>query len=190
VFLDQAAEVYVTPLPNHEILVAALTTREALSGGAAGAFQRLVRAQPVLRARLAGAEQITTFKGMSPLTTSARAGVVPGAVLLGDAAGFVDPITGGGITQALLTAELLTERVCREHRDDLAWLVAYDRARAALLREYHWLNRAVLGLAGHPLLARAALRLLSRTPQVFSHLLGAATGMRGLGPTSRAPARA
>ena len=29
------------------------------------------------------------------------------SLLLGDAAGFLDPITGGGMTQALMTAELL-----------------------------------------------------------------------------------
>jgi flavin-dependent dehydrogenase len=127
---------------------------------------------------------------MSPLTTSARAGVVSGAALLGDAAGFVDPITGGGITQALLTAELLAERLCRERPGDVAWLMEYDRARAALLRDYRWLTRMVLGLAGHPRLARGALRLLNRTPGFFSHLLGAATGMRGLWPAPLASARA
>lgn len=191
VFLDHAAEMYVTPLPHREILVAALTTREALSGGADGAFQRLARAQPALRAKLAGAEQITTFRGMSPLTTSARAGYVAGAVLLGDAAGFVDPITGGGITQALLTAELLAARLCREHLADVAWLMEFDRERTVLLREYRRLNRMVLGLANYPRLARVALRLLNRTPGFFSWLLGAATGMREhwpatLGPSHRA----
>jgi flavin-dependent dehydrogenase len=190
VFLGQAAEVYVTPLPDREILVAALMAHEVLSGGAAGAFQRLIRAQPALRARLEGAEQITAFRGMSPLTTSARAGVVPGAALLGDAAGFVDPITGGGITQALLTAELLAEHLCRERPDGVAWLMAYDRARTALLRDYRRLTRLVLGLADHPRLARAALRLLGWTPGCFSHLLGAATGMRGLWPAPLASARA
>ena len=190
VFLDRDAELYVTPLPNREVLVAALTTRAVLSGGAAGAFQRLIWAQPVLRAKLAGAEQITAFKGMAPLTTSARAGVVAGAALLGDAAGFVDPITGGGITQALLTAELLARRLCRERPGDMAWLMAYDQARTALLRDYHRLNRIVLGLGGHPHLARAALRLLCRTPGLFSHLLGAATGMRGLWPAPLVSPRA
>lgn len=190
VFLGHAAELYVTPLPNHELLVAALTTREVLSGGASEAFRRLVRAQPMLRAKLAGAEQITTFRGMSPLTTVARAGVVAGAALLGDAAGFVDPITGGGITQALLTAELLAECLCRERLDDAGWLIAYDRARTILLREYRWLNRMVLGLADHPLLARAALRLLNRAPGLFSHLLGVATGMRGLWSAPPASPRA
>jgi flavin-dependent dehydrogenase len=127
---------------------------------------------------------------MAPLTTSARAGIVPGAALLGDAAGFVDPITGGGITQALLTAELLAARLCRAGQDDVAWLRSYDRARTVLLRDYRWLNRLVLGLAGHPRLARAALRLLNRAPGIFSHLLGAATGMRGLWPAPLASARA
>ena len=63
--------------------------------------------------------------------------------------------------------------------------MAYDRARTALLREYRWVNRMVLALADHPHLARTAVRLLTKTPGVFSHLLGAATGMSSLWPTHR-----
>jgi 2-polyprenyl-6-methoxyphenol hydroxylase-like FAD-dependent oxidoreductase len=189
VFLERDAELYVTPLPNHEILAAALMPHQVLSNGSDGAFQRLIEVQPMLRARLAGAEQITAFKGMSPLTTNARARVLPGALLLGDAAGFVDPITGGGITQALLTAELLAEYLHRDGLDNLAWLAAYDRARTALLQDYRWLTQIVLGLASRPALTRAALRLLQCTPRVFSHLLGAATGMHHLWPLPLTSAR-
>ncbi len=187
IFLGKEAELYVTPLPNQEILVAALTTRGELAGGAAATYQRLIQSQPLLRAKLAGAEQITRFKGMAPLRTSARVGVVDGAVLLGDAAGFADPITGGGITQALLTAELLVEHLARSCSNDCTWLIAYEAARTALLRDYYRLNRLVLSLADHAALAQIALRLLRRTPGLFSHLLGAATGMSDLFPTPLTP---
>lgn len=46
-----------------------------------------------LALRLKGAKQITKLTAISPLAGRARAGVAPGIVLLGDAAGFLDPIT-------------------------------------------------------------------------------------------------
>ena len=78
VFLGHAAELYVTPLPHHEVLVAALTTRAMLSGGGRGIPASHAGRSRCSRAKLAGAEQITTFKGMSPLTTRRARGRCPG----------------------------------------------------------------------------------------------------------------
>ncbi len=182
IFLGNQSELYVTPLPDGEVLVAALFARKQLITPPADLLQCLIEAQPVLKARLAGAQQITAVKGMAPLTIRARAGVVPGAVLLGDAAGFVDPITGGGMTQALQTAELLAAYLCAAQLTDDHWLSAYDQARARLLRDYELLNRLLLQLARHPALARATVWLLDQAPWLFAHLLGVAAGMQGMLP--------
>ena len=67
----------------------------------------------------------------------ARAGTLPGVVLLGDAAGFLDPITGGGIAQALVTSERLAAFIdAHRGRSPDTWLPAFDRERQALLRDY------------------------------------------------------
>ncbi len=182
VFLGDHHELYVTPLPHDEILVAGLAEHQALDGGAERAFRRWIVAQPVLRARLDGAAQVTSLIGMSPLAGGATTGVVPGAVLLGDAAGFLDPITGGGMAQALLTAELLAQHVTRGLGTGDAWLAAYERERQALLRDYRLLTRMVLGLAAHPRLAHQALRLFRAMPALLSHLVGVAGGVRHLVP--------
>ena len=180
VFIGQGYELYVTPLPANEILVAALAERAAFVGGAAAALRRWISMQPILAARLEGAEQRTAPIGMAPLASSASAGVMPGAVLLGDAAGFLDPITGGGMAQALLTAELLATYLVERRGGYDAWLWAYERERQALLRDYRLLTRLVLGLAAHPWLAHQTLRLLQAIPALFSHLVGVATGARSL----------
>ncbi len=182
IFLGNQSELYVTPLPQSEVLVAGLFARKQLTTRPADLLQCLIEAQPVLRARLMGAQRITAVKGMAPLTIKARAGVVPDAVLLGDAAGFVDPITGGGMTQALQTAELLAAYLCAAQFADDHWLSAYDQARARLLRDYELLNRILLLLARHSALARATVRLLDQAPWLFAHLLGVAAGMRGIFP--------
>jgi menaquinone-9 beta-reductase len=180
VFLGRGYELYVTPLPRDEILVAALAEQGVLGGGADACLRQRIGEQPVLAARLEGAEQITSAMGMAPLSSRARAGVAPGIVLLGDAAGFLDPITGGGMAQALLTAELLARYVARNlgHGDD--WLWEFERARRALLRDYYILTQMVLGLSARPWLAHATLRLLRAAPALFSHLIGVSGGVRRL----------
>jgi flavin-dependent dehydrogenase len=179
VFLGRGHELYVTPLPGDEILVAGLAEQGAVTGGAAAAMRRWVAEQPILCARLEGAEQLTALIGMAPLASRVRAGVAPGAVLLGDAAGFLDPITGGGMAQALLSAELLAGYLARRPNGD-AWLYEFERARRTLLRDYRILTHMVLGLAAHPWLARGTLRLMRAAPALFSHLIGVSGGMRRL----------
>src|SRR6266545_944136 len=141
VFLGRGHELYVTPLPCGELLVAGLAEQGAVVGGAEASMRRWLSEQPLLQARLEGAEQITALSGMAPLASQARVGVTRGAVLLGDAAGFLDPITGGGMAQALLTAELLAGYVARNLGTSDSWVWQYERARSAMLRDYRILTR-------------------------------------------------
>ncbi|HEU5097787.1 MAG TPA: NAD(P)/FAD-dependent oxidoreductase [Roseiflexaceae bacterium] len=180
VFLGRHHELYVTPLPDGEILVASLAERSCIEGKAETAYERWIAEQPVLRMRLAGAERSSRLRGMAPLGIRARSGVAFGIVLLGDAAGALDPITGGGMAQALLTAELLAGYVIRHWATGNGWLWEYDRARRALLWDERVLTQFVLGLAAHPWLARQTLRLLNATPALFSHLVGIAGGIGGI----------
>jgi flavin-dependent dehydrogenase len=94
----------------------------------------------------------------------------------------VDPLTGGGMTQAMLCAELLAAHTPRLLDGDLAAFRAFDRERNALLRDYRVLTQLVLALARRPAVARATVRLLGATPRLFAHLIGVAGGARRLVP--------
>lgn len=178
VFLGARHELYVTPLPEGEILVGALVHAVALNEPVAEAFPRWCRAQPALAEELEGAAQLTPLHGVSPLAARPRAGFVPGCVLLGDAAGFVDPITGGGMAQALLSAELLAGHAVENLGREDVWLREFDRAREKMLRDYRWLTGMLLWLSERPRLARRTLGVMPRFPRLLSHLVGVATGMR------------
>lgn len=180
VFVARGYELYVAPLPKRELLVAALANTDAFNGPMETALQRWVRAQPVLAARLAGAQQASELLCTSPLAGRARAGTLPGVVLLGDAAGFSDPITGGGMAQALQTAELLAGYVRARLGKDEDWLSEFDRARWALLRDYWRLTRGMLWLADHPRIAKHSVNALRMFPGLLSHLIGVAGGVRPL----------
>lgn len=182
IFLGPSHEFYVTPLPDGEVLVALLAEADAVRSPLEPLFDRWRGEPPVLRELLDGAEPISDLLA-TPLSATARRGFAPGVVLLGDAAGFIDPITGGGMAQALITSERLAQFIVAngEERAD-AWLPAFERERDALLRDYRLLTRGVLALARHPMLARAALAGLSWSPPLFSHLVGVSAGTRSLFP--------
>jgi flavin-dependent dehydrogenase len=187
IYLGDAHEFYVTPLPRGEVLVALLADGQTLPRPIDHAFDRWRQHPLTLRDLLDGAEPVSTLRATS-LGAAASEGSIPGVVLLGDAAGFLDPITGGGIAQALMTAERLAAYiVARGSRGAEAWLPDFERDRRVLLRDYRRLTQAVLALARRPRLARAALAALSWTPDVFSHLVGVSGGTRSLLPRRSLP---
>ena len=178
VYLGNGFELYVTPLRQGELLVAVLAYAEAFKGTITGQFRDWCNLDPELSRRLEGAEQISDLQFISPLSGRARRRFVPGLVLLGDAAGFSDPLTGGGMTQALLAAEMLANGAKSGlERADL-WLEEFDRKRQKLLRDYRRVTAAALRMAGHPTLMRNTIEVLHRWPGLFSHLLGIIGGMR------------
>ena len=174
VYLGHGYELYATPLPGGELLVAALAGAEALHSRLEDQFRRWCSAQHHLAERLDGAERTGDLLAVSPVSGRARQRFLPGFVLLGDAAGFSDPITGGGMTQALLSAELLSQYVVRHARASEHWLAEFDREREALLRDYRRLTALQLWLAEHQASLSIALEAMRRLPRLFSHLLGVA----------------
>jgi flavin-dependent dehydrogenase len=103
------------------------------------------------------------------------------AILVGDAGGYLDPITGEGISLALQGAHWAAEVVADAlRRDDLS---------AARLRPYHTrvekalghsriLTRAVLGLVRDERLAAFVVRRLACCPELYSSLLAISCGVR------------
>jgi flavin-dependent dehydrogenase len=181
VFVGPGHELYLTPLPDGEVLVAALAERGPTEADARAAMRAWIAEHPPLDEMLRGAQPISTPRGRFPLGHTARAGIAPGAVLLGDAAGFSDPITGGGMAQALLSAELLARYLPRALADrDDEWLWRFDTKRRAMLRDYLWLTKSILTLARRPAWARGTLRAMRANPAVMRHLVGVAGGLRSL----------
>ena len=180
VFLGAGHELYVAALPHGEMVVAALAEVRDERSPAEVLFERWWRAQPRLAERLRGARRLTALRGALPLGLQARRGFVPGMVLLGDAAGSLDPITGCGMTQALVSAEILASWAVRGlvGSDDL--LPEFERARRRRLRDSALLTRGLLWLSRHPAWVPPALDALGAWPTLFSHLVGVAGGARSL----------
>ena len=180
VLLGSGYELYVTPLPDREVLFAALT--DVPCGGEVidDRFHRWISSHPLLAARLEGAEPVSRTMGATWQTGMAKSVVFPGAVLLGDAAGSIDPISGGGMTHALLTAELLAGYIQDQFDTGDEWMFQFEIHRRALLADFRRLTQVLLWLADHPRLAAVALSAGCRSPLVVSRLLGVAAGTRRL----------
>jgi 2-polyprenyl-6-methoxyphenol hydroxylase-like FAD-dependent oxidoreductase len=177
IFVGRGHELYVAPLPDGELLLAALGPHDALAGGARAALARWCAEEPLLAAWLEGATPVTAPAGRAPVARRARAGFAPGAVLLGDAAEARDPLTAGGIAHALCTAERLAAIVPHALTEGDRWLSRFDRERRRLLRSHGWLTRALVALVSRPALARATLAGMRGAPRVMTALLGVGGGV-------------
>ena len=125
----------------------------------ATALTRALASDPLLAPRFAGATLVGDPHVLGPMAVDARAVGAPGLIAAGDAAGFIDPMTGDGLRFALAGAVLAAESAL----DVLAGRLAVDDApqRLAALRQraFHakWrFNRALRGLVSSPAAVHAA----------------------------------
>ena len=186
IFVGRGYELYAAPLPDGELLLAALADRARLRSAArATSMERWIGEQPLLRDWLDGATPLTKPAGRAPVTRRARAGYAPGAVLLGDAARATDPLTAGGIAHALVTAERLAAIVPRVLAEGDAPLARFDRERRRLLRAHDWLTRALVFLVDRPRWPARRCAAMRAAPRLMRALLGIGGGVGIRPPVSR-----
>ena len=167
-------EAYVTPVGRERVGVAFLWEHGRLVDKPS--FEALLALFPAIAARLRQAEPDSEVMGAGPLERRARGQVTDQFALLGDAAGYVDALTGEGLSLAFKCAAILGELLPRAlaaggHR---ATLVPYQRAFQRLFRRYAWLTRALLMLARRPDTRRRMVRWLGKHPAVFEWFLARA----------------
>lgn len=99
----------------------------------------------------------------------------PGVVLVGDAAGYYDPLTGQGIYRSLRSAELAAAAVDRalcSGRSSRGPLLEYDRKLRREFRAGRWLQKGVEAVVSRRALREPAIRRLARSPTALSTLIG------------------
>jgi geranylgeranyl reductase family protein len=166
----------IAPLSATEANVTFVVDRAAMhaSGGDLEGFYRATLLRwPRVTERLARATLTEAPRAIGPLALEARRVSVPGAALVGDAAGFYDPFTGEGVTLALRGAEILAEVADRWLRGG-AGLGDYDRRRAEATRDKFRLNRLLQRVVAWPALADGVARRLARRPDLADRLVGIA----------------
>ena len=134
-------------------------------------LRQAIDRDPSLRERFAGARMVAPAVMLGPLAMDAAAPGLPGLLLAGDAAGFIDPMTGDGLRFAVRGGELAAEVALAA----FAGRLAHPHLRLARLRRREFaakwrFNRALRRLVGRGttvelagLAATAAPWLLQRT---------------------------
>jgi flavin-dependent dehydrogenase len=109
---------------------------------------------------LAGSPPTDEVVSHLPLVHRTQRVAGDGFVLVGDAAGFVDPLSGEGLHRALVSAELAAEAVTRHLAGTPLALREYDRRLRARFRSKDVLSWALQLFMLQPPLARRAIRRL------------------------------
>lgn len=150
------SEAYVTPVADDLVGVAIL-------GPQRGDFSSRLAEFPALRERLAGVDPGGSDRGAGPLRQNVRRRVSADRVLLvGDASGYIDALTGEGISVALAQAEALVG--CLE----AGKAGEYERRWQQVSRKSRTLTAGLLWARGNPLLGHRIVPVAARLPRVFA----------------------
>lgn len=156
-------EAYVTPVADDLVGVAVLSSRRV-------PFDEQLADFPGLRARLAGSSAATRVLGAGPLRRRSLRRVAGRVLLVGDASGYVDALTGEGISLGLAQARSAVVAVAAGR--PAAYEASWRRAtrRYTLLTELlvhgtrpSWARRGIVpAAAALPWVFRAAVDELAR----------------------------
>ncbi|WP_128376479.1 NAD(P)/FAD-dependent oxidoreductase [Streptomyces cavernae] len=147
-------EAYVTPVGDDLVGVAVLSSSRR-------GYEEHLAGFPALAARLQG-PAATRVRGAGPFLQRVQRRVAGRVLLVGDAAGYQDALTGEGIALALATAGAAVRCVASGRPGE------YERAWARLTRRHRLLTRALLAASRSPRTARLIVPAASRMPPVFA----------------------
>ena len=176
---SDACEAYVTPIGDDEIGVALLCDR---AQGHRPRFGELLGRFPSLARSLRNAERTSRAAGAGPFLQRARGPTRGRIALVGDAAGYVDAITGEGLALSFHQAEALALSLEQDN------LMSYAKAWRRDRRIPDAITRLVLLMSRSRRLRGRALRALERDQRLFDGLLAlhvrAATPSRAALPSA------
>lgn len=154
VYWADDCEAYVTPVSDKEVGVAILSP-----GGAP--YEVWLSRFPQLAARLDGAPPSTSVRGAGPLRQTAARRVAGRALLVGDAAGYVDALTGEGMAVGFAAAAELVRCVAADVPDE------YEAAWRRVTRRPRLLTDALVRATAVPPLRRVLVPAAQRLPWLF-----------------------
>jgi menaquinone-9 beta-reductase len=112
----------VAPLPGDIINTCVVTADRALLRDPTSLLCHTLRSDPQLAPRFRRARQVSRPVCLGPLAVDNYRAGMPGLVLAGDAAGFIDPMTGDGLRFAFRGGELAALSVLSHGADAYRWL--------------------------------------------------------------------
>jgi flavin-dependent dehydrogenase len=182
VMFGDDSEVYLAPMANDTTLVAVLVEKRvmpAFRGDLEKSYHEYLKATPGLGERIRHSEVVPPVGARGPLGFRVDPIFLPGLLLLGDSAGFLDPITGEGMTLALKCVQAAVPVIQRafEAGDFGSGVLAqYATERARIIADVSKLTQLMLDVTDYRWVSNRVIRGLSRDETSFQKLLGIVTG--------------
>ena len=169
--VGQGYYVGLAPTPGGELNVGMALPMYDHRRSGRGRFEAAIAGLPAVAQRLVDSRRLTPIRGTAPIGHRVSTPAGPGWLLIGDAAGFVDPFTGEGIHRALRSARAAAVAILAA--GDVARAYREERRRAfAAKSALSWMVQGFL--AAPPLLEYVVRRLESRPRAALR--LGSALG--------------
>ena len=148
------SEAYVTPVADDCVGIAILSSSR-------GGFDRHLTDFPALTERIEGRPH-GPDRAAGPLRQNVRNRTAGRVLLVGDAAGYIDALTGEGLGLAFGAAELLVNCIVAQRPED------YDPQWRALTRRYRMLTAGLVRAGSVPLLRSRIVPAARALPTVFA----------------------
>ena len=137
-------------------------------------LRQMLQSDPELSERFVNARAVAAPVMLGPMAVDATSAGEPGLLLAGDAAGFIDPMTGDGLRFALMGAELAAAVVTELFDGTLsiarAHLELAERRRQAFQAKCRF-NRALRSLVASPARVLVAAATAKVLPSLFGQMI-------------------
>jgi menaquinone-9 beta-reductase len=160
IYWGRHVQAYVTPTGSEEVCVVLMadTTERSL-------FETALAELPQLQERLRGAQLTSRERGAVSAMRSLRHVQRNNVILLGDASGGVDAITGEGLRLAFRQSVALADAMVTGD------LMQYERAHREIARRTRLMGNLMLLLGRSTRLRGRVIRALRNSPDLFARLL-------------------
>jgi flavin-dependent dehydrogenase len=155
-----AVEAYVTPVSGDLVGVALLTSGR-------GPFDQHLSRFPDLLARLRDGEEVGEVMGAGPLRQRCSSRVAGRVLLVGDAGGYVDALTGEGVALAVAQARAAVGAIADDAPE------RYEREWHGVTRRYRVLTGSLLAATRIGPIRRTLVPAAQRLPAVFGSAVNA-----------------
>ena len=159
----------LAPTPGGELNVG-MALPLGVAGGTTARYEAAIAGLPAVSARLSGARRCTPIRGAAPIGHRVADVAGDGWLLVGDAAGFIDPFTGEGIYRALRSARAAADALLTAEP-----AARYRAERTTAFRSKDALTWLVQGMLAAPPVLGFVARRLERRPAAALRL-GSALG--------------
>src|ERR1700692_4075343 len=160
----EQCQIYVTPVSREEVCLALISSDPKLR------LAQALREFPELNARLEGPKYASNERGAITVTRRLRRVYRDHVVLIGDASGGVDAITGEGLCLTFRQAALLGDCLASGN------LARYQTGHRALIRRPALMARMMLFMARHRHLRQRAMQVFQSSPRSFAGMLAMHVG--------------